>query len=151
MAAGAFIESRLHTRLPTAVVSVAIHPVLDMIPLWHAPYPWPAGYPAVIKIVPYPQDPLSTVALVSLVTTTLLVAVLLRRYWWGMLWAVSPDIVDWLILRPLTGRYVIHHVFPTPKDWGPWSFGLEMLFLVTVAALVYVSTRKKKTAPASTR
>jgi hypothetical protein len=151
MAAGAFIESRMRKRIPTALISVAVHPLLDLIPLWHAPYPWPAGYPVILGVVPYPQDPLSTFALVSLVTSAVVVAVLLRRYWWGMLWALSPDIVDWLILRPLTGRYIIHHVFPTPDDWGPWSFGLEMLFIVTVAALVYLSIKKQKTAPAPTQ
>ena len=151
MVAGAFIESRVRKRMPTALISLAIHPLFDMITLWHAPYPWPAGYPAILGVVPYPQYPLSSFALVSLVTATVLVAVLLSRYWWGMLWALSPDIVDWLLLRPLTGRYAIHHVFPTPIDWGPWSFGLEMLFTVALAGLVYLSIRKQKAAPAPTQ
>ena len=74
------------------------------------------------------------------------VALLLRRYWWGMLWGLSPDIIDWVILRPLTGRYQIHHLFPqVSTHWGPWSFWLEILLVVSAALLVYRLMRKQRT------
>lgn len=146
MAVGALIEAKVQKKAPTAVIAVASHVVLDMTVLWHAPYPWPAGSPAIFTVVPYPHDALSTFAAVTLVVSAVAVVLLLRRCWWGMLWALSPDIIDWVILRPLTGRYQIHHLFPqVSTHWGPWSFGLEMLLVVSAALLAYRLMRKRTT------
>ena len=146
MAAGALIEAKMRKKAPTALIAVASAAVLDMTVLWHAPYPWPSGSPAILTIIPYPHDALSTFMAVTLVVSAVAVAWLLCRYWWGMLWGLSPDITDWVILRPLTGRYQIHRLFPqVATHWGPWSFGLEMLLVISAALLAYRSMRKQQT------
>jgi hypothetical protein len=72
--------------------------------------------------------------LVALVVATILVGFLLRRYWWGMVWAVAPDIIDWLILRPTLGRGVIHEWL----SWisTPWGFALEMAFVALIVVVL---------------
>jgi hypothetical protein len=57
-----------------------------------------------------------------------------------MVWAVAPDIIDWVILRPTTGREPIHELFS--KVTTPWGFGLEMAF---VAVIVILLLKRKKT------
>ena len=146
MAVGALIEAKVQKKAPTALVAVASAVVLDMTVLWHAPYSWPAGSPAIFTVIPYPHDALSIFVAVTLVVLVVAVALLLRRYWWGMLWGLSPDIIDWVILRPLTGEYQIHHLFPQiSTHWGPWSFGLEMLLVVSAGLLAYRLMRKQQT------
>ena len=142
MAVGALSQAGLKRTLPTAVVAFASVAILDSTLMWHAPYPWPSGSPAILTFVPYPRNLPSILTLVALVVATVAVGFLLRRYWWGMVWAVAPDIIDWLILRPITGKSPIHDLFS--KVATPWGFGLEMAF---VALIVAVLVRRKRTLP----
>lgn len=135
MAIGALAEKGLEKKVPTAAVALLSHPIVDNPRLWHAPYLWPQGSPAILQFLPYPHDLPSILVLAALVVLTIGVAILLRRYWWGMLWAISPDIIDWLILRPTIGRSPIHDDL---FSWlsTPWGFAVEVtLILVIVVAL----------------
>jgi formate hydrogenlyase subunit 3/multisubunit Na+/H+ antiporter MnhD subunit len=79
-----------------------------------------------------------------LIFSAIAVAVLLRRFWWGMLWALSPDIMDYAILRPLTGEHPIHDLFK--KVSTPWGFAVEMLLVVVAVLVLYLRGRKRATA-----
>jgi len=139
MAVGAISQAGIEKKLPTAVVAFASFAVLDSTNMWHAPYPWPAGSPVILHFLPYPHNAPSILAVIALVIATIAVGFLLRRYWWGMVWALAPDIIDWLILRPITGKTPIHEWF----SWvaNPWGFGLEMAF---VAVIVVVLAQRKR-------
>ena len=139
MAVGALTQAGLKRKLPTAIVAFASMPLLDSSRLWHALSPWPEDSPVVFHIIPYPHDVASILTIIALIVATVTVGVLLRRYWWGMLWAVSPDIIDWIILRPILGYGPIHELFA--KVSTPWGFGLEMSF---VAIIVYVLLKRDK-------
>jgi hypothetical protein len=142
MAVGALSQAGVKRKLPTAVVAFASAAVLDSTKIWHAPYPWPSDSPAILHIIPYPHNAPSILTLIALVIATVAVGWLLRHYWWGMAWALAPDIIDWLILRPITGQHPIHDWF----SWitTPWGFALEMGF---VAVIVLVLLRRKHTPP----
>ena len=139
MAVGALSQAGLKHKLPTAVVAFASVGILDSTIMWHAPYPWPSGSPVIVHFLPYPHDLPSILTLIALVIATVAVGFLLRHYWWGMVWAVAPDIIDWVILRPTTGREPIHELFS--KVTTPWGFGLEMAF---VALIVILLLKRKK-------
>jgi hypothetical protein len=139
MAVGALSQAGIEKKLPTAVVAFASFAVLDSTNMWHAPYPWPAGSPVILHFLPYPHNAPSILAVIALVIATIAVGFLLRRYWWGMVWALAPDIIDWLILRPITGKTPIHEWF----SWvaNPQGFALEMTF---VALIVVILLRRKR-------
>ncbi len=141
MAIGALAEKGLWKRAPTAAVAVLSHPILDNPLLWHAHYPWPQGSPAILQILPYPHDLPSILVLVALVVLTIGVAILLCHYWWGMLWAISPDIIDWIILRPAIGRIPIHDLF----SWlsTPWGFAVEVTIIVVIVVTLLWRRRVK--------
>lgn len=145
MAVGAFVESRVRDKAPTALIALVSHAAMDMTILWHArgaQYEWPEGSFTLFHVVPYPHDIVSWFLVAFLVISFILVAVFLRRYWWGMIWAVSPDIMDFIILRPLTSHYYIHGLFK--KVSTPWGFGLETVLVVAVVVLVlYLKGRKQ--------
>ncbi|MCX6000331.1 MAG: hypothetical protein NTU41_12305 [Chloroflexi bacterium] len=142
MAVGALVQAKVRRKLPTAIVAVASHAALDITIVWHAPYEWPTGTPAILTVIPYPHDWVSTSVVVVLLTATIAVGLLLRRYWWGMLWAMSPDIIDWGILRPLTGQSPIHHFFR--KVSTPWGFLAEMLLAAAITLAVYLLMRRQR-------
>jgi len=144
LAAGALTEKGMKTRVPTAGIALLSAAILDNLllrnsiiePIQHINSPWPPGTPAILQIVPYPGDLLSTLVLVGLVVLTPALAYLMRHYWWGMLWALSPDIVDWIILRPTIGRNPIHDLFDQLST--PWGLAVEVTFIaVIVLALVW--------------
>jgi hypothetical protein len=134
MAVGALSQAGLKRKLPTAVVAFASAAILDSTRIWHAPYPWPSGSPAILHFLPYPHDLPSILTLIALVVATVAVGFLLRHYWWGMVWGVAPDIIDWIILRPITGRNPIHDLFS--KVTTPWGFGLEMAFVAVIVVVL---------------
>ena len=142
MAVGALSQAGVKRKLPTAVVAVASAAVLDSTTMWHAPYPWPSDSPVILRFLPYPHDVPSILTLIALVVVTIGVGWLLRRYWWGMVWALAPDVIDWLILRPITGQHPIHDLFS--KVTTPWGFGLEMAF---VAVIVVVLLKRRRSLP----
>ena len=146
MAVGALSQAGIEKKLPTAVVAFASHGILDSTVLWHAPYPWPQGSPVILHFLPYPHNAPSILVLIALVIATIAVGILLRRYWWGMAWALAPDLVDYLIFRPMTGKDPINDWF----SWvaNPWGFGLEMAF-VAVIVVVLVQRRRKLTVKSS--
>jgi len=139
MAVGALCQAGIKRKLPTAVVAFSSMALLDSSRLWHALSPWPEDSFAVLHVIPYPHDLASIITIIALVVVTVAVGFLLRRYWWGMLWAVSPDIIDWVILRPITGRGPIHELFA--KVSTPWGFGFEMAF---VALIVFLLLKRDK-------
>jgi precorrin-6B methylase 2 len=141
MAIGALAEEGLKNRVPTAAVALLSAPVLDNPLLWHAPYPWPAGSPAIFQFLPYPHDLPSILVLIALVVLTIGVAILLRHYWWGMLWAVSPDIIDWIILRPTIGRSPIHDLFSRLST--PWGFAVEVALIAVIVGTLLWRRRAK--------
>jgi hypothetical protein len=57
-----------------------------------------------------------------------------------MVWALAPDIIDWLILRPITGKAPIHEWF----SWvaNPWGFGLEMTFVALIVVILLRRNRR---------
>ena len=139
MAVGALTQAGLKRKLPTAIVAFASMGILDNTVLWHAPYPWPTNTSGFLHFIPYPHDVPSILSLIALIIATVVVGILLRRYWWGMLWAVAPDIIDRIILRPTIGKEPFHDLFA--KMTTPWGFGLEMAF---VAIIVYALLKKDK-------
>ena len=141
MAVGALAEAGLRRRVPTAVAAFASAAILDSTKFWHAPYPWPEDSPVVLHSIPYPSSWQSTLTLIALVISTVAVGLLLRRYWWGMLWAVAPDIIDWLFLRPITGEHPLHDLFA--KVSTPWGFGLEMAFIAVIVVVLLRRARKR--------
>jgi formate hydrogenlyase subunit 3/multisubunit Na+/H+ antiporter MnhD subunit len=96
------------------------------------------------QVVPYPFDMQSWLLVAVLLVSAVAVGVLLRRYWWGMLWGLSPDIMDFAVLRPLTGEHPIHDLFK--KVSTPWGFAVEMLLVVVVAALMLYLKGQKRAA-----
>jgi hypothetical protein len=58
-----------------------------------------------------------------------------------MLWAVSPDIIDWLILRPAIGRSPIHDLFGQLST--PWGFAVEVTFIVVIVGTLVWRRRAK--------
>ena len=142
LVAGALAEKGLKTRLQTASVALLSHFILDNLlirhpiiePAYHIDSPWPEGTPAIIAIVPYPDSILSAVVLASLVILTPIIAFVLRRYWWGMLWAVSPDIIDWIILYPIFSIHPIHNLSDTLST--PWGLAIEMTLLLLIVGTV---------------
>lgn len=138
MAVGALCEAGVKRKLPTAAVAFGSAALLDSTSIWHAPYHWPEDSPAILKILPYPHDAPSILTLVALIILTVGVAWFLRRYWWGMAWSLSPDIIDWVILRPITGGNPIHDLFD--KVSTAWGFGLEIA-LIAVIVVVLVRSR----------
>lgn len=142
MAIGALAQAGLKKKAPTAVVAVLTAAIMDNPILWHAPYPWPADSPLIFQFLPYPHDLSSSLVVAVLIISTIAVAFFLRRYWWGMLWAMSPDIIDWVILRPIIGHGVIHSEVFYPLLSSPWSLGIEVaLIAIIVATLLW---RKKQ-------
>jgi ubiquinone/menaquinone biosynthesis C-methylase UbiE len=142
MAIGALAEKGLEKRAPTAAVALLSAPILDNPQMWHAlEYSWPEGSPAILQFLPYPHDLPSILILVALVVLTIGVAILLRHYWWGMLWAVSPDIIDWLILRPAIGRAPIHDLFGQLST--PWGFAVEVTLIVVIVGTLVWRRRAK--------
>ena len=149
MVAGVLAEKGMKTRVPTAGVALISHFILDNLlfrhpiiePAYHINSPWPQGTPAVISLVPYPDSILSAVVLAILVILTPLIAFVMRRYWWGMLWAVSPDIIDWLILYPIFSIHPIHNLSDTLST--PWGLALELLFLILIIGTVLLKRRTR--------
>ncbi|HEY49924.1 MAG TPA: hypothetical protein G4O13_07755 [Dehalococcoidia bacterium] len=139
MAVGALTQAGLKRKLPTAAVAFASSAVLDSTRFWHAPYPWPEDSPVILHIFPYPDDAPSILTLIALVVATIAVGWLLRRYWWGMAWAMAPDIIDWLFLRPITGENPIHDLFA--KVSTAWGFGVEMAFVAIIVAVLLLRRR----------
>jgi hypothetical protein len=142
MAVGALIESRACGKAPTALIALASAAVLDMTTFWDAQaaeYQWPHGSFSLFQLVPYPHDVRSWLLVAVLIISAVAVAVLLRRYWWGMLWALLPDIIDWVILNPLTGEHPIHDLIG--KVATPWGFALEMVFVVVVVLVLGLKGR----------
>lgn len=142
MAAGALIEYRLRERTPTALIALASAAALDMTIFWDvqaAEYKWPHGSFLLFRLVPYPHDVWSWLLVALLVLSTVVVAVLLRRYWWGMLWALMPDVIDWLMLGPLTGEHPIHDLIGRVST--PWGFALEMAFVLAVVVVLGLKNR----------
>jgi len=45
-----------------------------------------------------------------------------------------PDIIDWVILDPLTGRYPIHELIEQVST--PCGLAVEMLFVVVVVVVL---------------
>ena len=145
MAVGALVEAKVKKRVPTAIIAVAAHAALDMTIFWHArdaQYQWPKGSFPFFEVLPYPHDVQSWLLVTALIFSTIAVAVLLRRYWWGMLWAMSPDIIDWGILRPLTGQSPIHDLFK--KVSTPWGFLVEMLLAAVITLAVYLLMKRQR-------
>lgn len=145
MAVGALIQAKVKKKVPTALIAVASHAALDMTIFWHArdaQYQWPKGSFPLFEVVPYPHDIQSDLLVAGLIAATIAVAVLLRRYWWGMLWAISPDIIDWGIVRPLTGQGYIHKLFD--KVSTPWGFLVEMLLTASITLGVYLWTKRQR-------
>ena len=143
MAVGALCEAGLKHRLPVAVVAFTSAAVLDSSDIWHAPYRWPDNSPEILHFLPYPHDAQSALVVTVLIAVTLTVAVLLRAYWWGMMWALVPDILDWVIIRPITGEQPIHDIFSRIET--AWGFAVEMAF---IAVIVGVLIRKRRNSPA---
>ena len=139
MAVGAICQVGLKRKMPVAVVAFASHAILDNTKFWHAPYPWPDGSPVILHFLPYPHDVPSILALIALVVATIVVGLLLRHYWWGMIWAIAPDLIDWIILRPIIGQSFFHDLFD--KVSTPWGFGLEMAFVIVI--LVFILKRRQ--------
>ncbi|MBM3155758.1 MAG: hypothetical protein FJ004_00550 [Chloroflexi bacterium] len=141
MAVGALCQAGIRRKLPTAAVAFASTAIVDSTNMWHAPYPWPSDSPAILRFLPYPHDVPSILTLVALVVATIAVGFLLRHYWWGMVWALAPDIIDWLILRPIVGKGVIHEWL----SWvtTPWGFAIEMAFVVVIV-VVLLGRQKKR-------
>lgn len=148
MVVGALGQAGLKRKLPTAVVALASHGILDATVLWHAPYPWPSGSPAILHFLPYPHNVPSILTLITLVVATIAVGILLRRYWWGMLWALVPDLVDYLILRPITGKAPINDWFSWVST--PWGFALQIGFVVVIVAVLVRIRRPSVTSRSST-
>lgn len=140
MAIGALTQAAIERKLPTAVVAFASFAILDSTNMWHAPYPWPADSPIILRFILYPHDLPSFLTLAALIIGTVAVGFLMRRYWWGMVWAVAPDIIDWLILRPIIGKAPIHEWF----SWvtTPWGFALEMAFVVVIVVVLLQRKRR---------
>jgi len=137
MAVGALIESRVRRKAATALIALASAAALDMTIFWDsraAEYDWPKDSPPIPHVVPYPHDIRSWLLVIFLVVSAIAVAVLLRRYRWGMLWALMPDIIDWVVLNPLTGRYPIHELVEQVST--PCGLAVEMLFLVVVVVVL---------------
>ena len=141
MAVGALSQAGLKRKLPTAMVAFGSHAILDSTTIWHAPYHWPSGSPSILHFLPYPHNLPSILTLVALVVATVAVCFLLRHYWWGMVWGMAPDVIDWIILRPITGRSPIHDLFA--KLTTPWGFGLEIAF-VAVIVVVLMQTKHNR-------
>jgi hypothetical protein len=144
MAVGALIESRVREKVPTALIALVSAAALDMTIFWHArgaEYRWPEDSPPIPQVVPYPHDLQSWLLVIFLVVSAIAVAVLLRRYWWGMLWALMPDIIDWGILDPLTGRHPIHDLFERIST--PWGFAVEMVLVAVVVLVLYWKGKKR--------
>ena len=147
MAVGALVESRVRKKVATVLVAAASAVALDMTIFWHArdaEYQWPRGSFPLFQVVPHPHDMQSWLLVAILIFSAIAVAVLLRRFWWGMLWALSPDIMDFVILRPLTGEHPIHDLFK--KVSTPWGFAVEMFLVVVVVLVLYLRGRKRATA-----
>jgi len=131
MAVGALSQAALKRKPETAIVAVISHFIMDNPRLWHAPYPWPEGSPAILWFLPYPHNPASSLVAALLIALTIVLVLLFWRYWWGMIWAISPDVLDWLILRPMIGHGVLHNwVF----SWlsTPWGFALELSLFASI-------------------
>jgi len=151
LAAGALTEKGLKTRVPTAGVALLSAALLDNLllrnpiiePIQHIHSPWPPGTPAILQIVPYPGDLLSTFVLIALVVLTPALAYLMRHYWWGMLWAVLPDIIDWVILYPTIGKHPIHDLFDSLST--PWGLAVEVtIIVIIVGTIVWIRRRKHR-------
>ena len=134
MAVGALCEAGVKRKLPTAAVAFGSAALLDSTRIWHAPYPWPEDSPAILHFMPYPHDAPSILTLIALIILTLAVAWFLRRYWWGMAWGLAPDIIDWIILRPIMDRSPIHELFS--KVSTAWGFGLEIAFIAVIVIVL---------------
>ena len=134
MAVGALCQVGLRRKLPVAAVAFTSHAVLDSTKIWHAPYPWPDDTPVVFHFLPYPHNLPSILTLIALVVATIIVGFLLRKYWWGMIWAIAPDLIDWIILRPITGRSPIHDFFDNVST--PWGFAVETAFVVIILLVI---------------
>jgi hypothetical protein len=134
MAVGALCEAGVKRKLPAAAVAFASAALLDSTYIWHAPYHWPEESPVILKILPYPHDAPSILTLIALIALTVAVAWFLRRYWWGMAWALAPDIIDWAFLRPITGNSPIHDLFS--KVSTAWGFGLEIAFIAVIVIVL---------------
>jgi len=133
-------QGRRGARAATAAAGVLLHAIMDNPKLWHAPYPWPPGTPAILRFLPYPHDLPSSVWVGVVLALTLTTLFLLWRFWWGMLWANAPDIADWLLLRPMLGVSWIHdHAFPYLYEM--WGAPLEIASLALIVALLFQATR----------
>jgi hypothetical protein len=148
MAVGALVEWRVREKAPTALIAAASAVAIDMTIFWHArdaEYEWPRGSFSLFHVIPYPHDVQSWLLVAVLIVSAVAVGVLLRRYWWGMLWGLSPDIMDFAVLRPLTGEHPIHDLFE--KVSTPWGFAVEMLLVFVVVLVLYLNGKKRAAAP----
>jgi hypothetical protein len=59
-----------------------------------------------------------------------------------MLWALSPDIIDWVILRPTIGRSPIHDLFSRLST--PWGFAVEVTLIVVIVGTLLWRRRAKE-------
>jgi len=147
MAVGALIESRVRKKAATVPVAAASAVALDMTIFWHArdaEYQWPRDSFPLFQVVPHPHDMQSWLLVAVFIVSVIAVGVLLRRFWWGMLWALSPDIMDFVILRPLIGEHPIHDLVKRVST--PWGLAVEMLLVVVVVLVLYPRVRKRATA-----
>ena len=147
LAAGALAEKVMKTRVPTAGVALLSAPIIDNLllrnpitePIQHIHSPWPPDTPTILHIVPYPGDLLTTVVLIVLVVLTPVMVYLMRHYWWGMLWAILPDIIDWVILYPAIGKHPIHDLFDALST--PWGLAVELLLLLLIVGTILLKRR----------
>lgn len=131
MAIGALAQAGLKRKPETAAVAFLSHAALDGPRFWH-PYPWPSDFsPPIINVLPYPHHPQSILLDIGLILAFLAMVIMLRQYRWGMLWAISPDLIDWIVLKPITGSGQVHSLFSElSTPWGlTVEFGLVILVL----------------------
>ncbi|MDP3061605.1 MAG: hypothetical protein Q8O40_00100 [Chloroflexota bacterium] len=141
MALGALVDEAVPNRVAAAALAVLTHPLVDNPRLWHAPWEWPEGSPSFLRFIPYPHDAVSWGFVVGLVALTVGFGYLMRSHWWGMLWALSPDLLDWLLIRPLLGRELLHRFW---AEGGPIDTPIGFAVELGVVLLVLVAVSRSR-------